>query len=48
MTTADEQPVCQWCHHPTTNPTWWNGRPQCRNPHACTRRIPRTDKQEQQ
>lgn len=41
-------PACQWCRQPTPNPTWWDGRPQCRDPHACARRIPTTDSQEQQ
>ncbi|MBE4735735.1 hypothetical protein [Streptomyces caniscabiei] len=45
--TADP-PVCQWCHHTTPNPGWWDGQPQCRDPHACARRIPKTRRQEQQ
>ncbi|MFE2930652.1 hypothetical protein [Streptomyces sp. NPDC059278] len=33
-------PTCQWCSHPITGPVaWWDDRPQCPNPHACTQRI---------
>lgn len=47
--TQPTEPVCQWCGHPTPDPGWWDGKPQCRNPHACNRRIAaRTDNQEQQ
>ncbi|MEU6925506.1 hypothetical protein [Streptomyces sp. NPDC046631] len=42
MTTRGEKPtpICMWCHKPIKGePTWWDGRPQCRNPHTCTKRI---------
>ncbi|MGW1433105.1 hypothetical protein ACWD6K_31355 [Streptomyces sp. NPDC002431] len=33
-------PICQWCGHPITGPVaWWNDKPQCPDPHACTRRT---------
>ncbi|MGW2090386.1 hypothetical protein [Streptomyces sp. NPDC001880] len=36
----DRTPTCQWCGHPITGtPARWDGRPQCPDPHACTRRI---------
>jgi hypothetical protein len=29
--------VCQWCGRPVTKPVWWDGRPQCPDPHQCER-----------
>ena len=44
MTAAADTPVCQWCRHPLTpaNTRWWDGRPQCADVFACTRRITRS------
>lgn len=39
-TTPAEPPTCQWCRqtiHGT--PAWWDGQPQCGNPHACDKRT---------
>lgn len=42
-------PVCQWWGLPVSGtPPWWDGQPQCPDPHACTRRIACTRKKEPQ
>lgn len=40
---AQSAPICQWCRMPVKGaPTWWNDKPQCRDPFACDKRIPVT------
>jgi hypothetical protein len=34
---AAADPVCQWCRRPVAKPTWWDGLPQCPDPHRCER-----------
>lgn len=37
---SPEQPLlCQWCQLPPLPPIrWWDGKPQCADPHRCERR----------
>ncbi|MFI1525460.1 hypothetical protein [Streptomyces griseus] len=44
--TTKPAPVCQWRQQPAQPPiTWWDGRPQCGDPHACDKRIHAKERQ---